>query len=86
MPGQRIMIYTTKFCRDCIKAKEFLFAKGVFFMEIDINEDPVSAEFVMNHNGGMKKVPFLDIEGKYVSGDKFDPVKFERELIKAGAL
>ena len=34
----------------------------------------------------LRKVPTLDIEGSIVSGDRFDPSRFEKDLRAAGAL
>jgi mycoredoxin len=84
--GKHILMYTTAWCSDCRKAKRFLEARGIPYEEIDIELSPEAAEVVMRLNEGMRKVPTLDIEGKIVSGDRFDPARFERDLRDAGAL
>ncbi len=84
--GKRIVIYTTAWCADCRAAKRFLQTKGVPYEEIDIETNPEAAGIVMKLNGGMRKVPTLDIEGTIVSGDQFDPSRFEKDLRDAGAL
>jgi len=84
--GKRIVIYTTSWCPDCRAAKKFLQAKGLPYEEIDIGKSPEAAAVVMKLNDGMKKVPTLDIEGTIVSGDQFDPSRFEKDLRDAGAL
>jgi mycoredoxin len=84
--GKRIVIYTTSWCHDCRAAKRFLDEKGIAYEEIDIEKDPVAAEIVMKLNDGMKKVPTLDVEGKIVSGDRFDASRFENDLRAAGVL
>ncbi len=84
--GKRIVIYTTSWCPDCRAAKKFLTARGVPFEEIDIEKDPEAAGTVMKLNDGLRKVPTLDIEGTIVSGDQFDPSRFEKDLRDAGAL
>ncbi len=84
--GKRIVVYTTSWCPDCRAAKKFLQAKGLPFEEIDIEKNPDAAAVVMRLNGGMRKVPTLDIEGKVVSGDRFDAPRFEKDLRDAGAL
>jgi mycoredoxin len=84
--GKRIVMYTTSWCRDCRAAKNFLQARGIPFEEIDIETSPDAAAIVMKLNGGMKKVPTLDVEGTIVSGDQFDPSRFEKDLRAAGAL
>lgn len=84
--GKRILVYTAAWCRDCRAAKRFLDARGLAYEEIDIEKDPGAAGIVMRLNDGMRKVPTLDIEGTIVSGDRFDPVRFEEELRAAGVL
>jgi len=84
--GKRIVIYTTSWCPDCRAAKKFLQAKSLPYEEIDIGKSPEAAAVVMKLNDGMKKVPTLDIEGTIVSGDRFDPSRFEKDLRDAGAL
>ncbi|HBO69264.1 MAG TPA: NrdH-redoxin [Deltaproteobacteria bacterium] len=79
-------MYTTPWCPDCLAAKKFLAARDLPFEEVDIEQDPEAAVTVMNLNDGMKKVPTLDIEGTIVSGDKFNPARFEKDLRDAGAL
>lgn len=80
------MIYTTSWCPDCRAAEKFLQAKGLPYEEIDIGKSPEAAAIVMKLNDGMKKVPTLDIEGTIVSGDQFDPSRFEKDLRNAGAM
>ncbi len=84
--GKRIVIYTTAWCPDCRAAKKFLKARNLPYEEIDIEKSPEAAAIVMKLNGGMRKVPTLDIEGTIVSGDKFDPSRFEKDLRDAGVL
>ena len=84
--GKRIVMYTTSWCPDCRAAKKFLEARGLPYEEVDIDTNADAAGIVMALNDGMRKVPTLDIEGKIVSGDKFDPSRFEKDLRDAGAL
>ncbi len=82
--GKRILMYTTSWCRDCRAAKKFLDERGIPYEEIDLEKDPAAAETVMRLNDGMRKVPTLDIEGRIVSGDRFDAARFEKDLSEAG--
>lgn len=84
--GKRIVIYTTAWCPDCRAAKKFLQAKNLPYEEIDVEKSPEAAAIVMKMNDGMRKVPTLDIEGTVVSGDKFNPSRFEKDLRDAGVL
>lgn len=84
--AKRIVIYTTSWCHDCWAAKNFLASKNLPYEEIDIEKNPDAAKIVMKLSDGMRKVPTLDIEGTIVSGDKFHPSRFEKDLRDAGAL
>lgn len=84
--GKRIVMYTTSWCHDCRAAKTFLRARGLPYEEVDIDGSPEAAAIVMALNDGMRKVPTLDVEGKIVSGDRFSPSRFEKDLRDAGAL
>ncbi|OGP27082.1 MAG: hypothetical protein A2Z26_00130 [Deltaproteobacteria bacterium RBG_16_66_15] len=79
-------MYTTPWCRDCKAAKKFLAERGVPFEEVDIEQRQEAAQIVMALNDGMRKVPTLDVEGTFVSGDRFDAARFEKDLRAAGAL
>jgi mycoredoxin len=84
--AKKIVVYTTPWCRECKIAKRFLEERGIPYEEVDIEEHPEAAEYVMKVNDGMRKVPTLDVEGILVSGDDFNAARFEKELRAAGAL
>jgi mycoredoxin len=84
--AKKIVIYTTPWCGDCTVAKRFLGERGIAYEEVDIEQHPEAAEFVMSLNDGMRMVPTLDVEGIIVSGDKFNAARFEKDLRAAGAL
>jgi mycoredoxin len=52
-------MYTTVWCGYCIRLKRALEREGVPFEEVDIELDPVAAEYVMQLNGGNATVPTL---------------------------
>jgi mycoredoxin len=83
---KRIVMYTTPWCGDCRRAKAFLAERAVPHEEVDIERDPEAAKIVMALNRGNRSVPTLDVEGTVVSGDRFDPERFEADLRAAGAL
>ena len=56
MSGQLIM-YTTQWCGFCRNLKRQLARDGIEMTEIDIEQDPAAAEFVMSVNGGNQTVP-----------------------------
>ena len=56
MSGQLTM-YTTTWCGFCRNLKRQLNRDGIEVAEVDIERDPVAAEFVMSVNGGNQTVP-----------------------------
>jgi mycoredoxin len=56
--GQLIM-YTTPWCGFCRNLKKQLARDGIEMTEIDIEQDPAAAEFVMSVNGGNQTVPTI---------------------------
>jgi mycoredoxin len=56
VPGQLTM-YTTTWCGFCRNLKRQLNRDGIEVTEVDIERDPVAAEFVMSVNGGNQTVP-----------------------------
>jgi len=54
--GQLIM-YTTPWCGFCRNLKKQLARHGIEMTEVDIEQDPAAAEFVMSVNGGNQTVP-----------------------------
>ena len=84
--ARKIAIHTTPWCGDCKAAKQFLGERGIAYEEIDTEQRPEAAGVVMGLNGGMRKIPTLDVEGTIVSGDKFNAARFEENHRAAGAL
>ena len=56
MSGQLIM-YTTPWCGFCRNLKKQLARTGIEMTEVDIEQDPAAADFVMSVNGGFQTVP-----------------------------
>lgn len=59
-----LTIYSTTWCGYCRRLKTQLDESGIGYMEIDIEDDPASAEFVGSVNGGNHVVPTV----KYADG------------------
>lgn len=77
---QTVRMYSTTWCPDCHRAKAFLKSHGIGIEEIDIEQDPKAAELVMSHNDGKRRVPTLEIGGKYYGNPSFAELA---ELIEA---
>ena len=54
---QPLTMYTTPWCGFCKRLKRQLAAEGIEMTEIDIEQDPAAAEYVMSVNGGNQTVP-----------------------------
>ena len=55
--AQPLTMYTTTWCAFCRRLKSQLAAEGIEMAEINIEEDPAAADFVMSVNGGYQTVP-----------------------------
>jgi mycoredoxin len=54
---QPLTMYTTPWCGFCKRLKRQLAADGIEMAEVDIEQDPAAADFVMTVNGGFQTVP-----------------------------
>ena len=52
-----IVMYSTTWCGYCRQLKRQFVEQGIAFQEINIEETPGAAEFVMSVNGGNQTVP-----------------------------
>jgi mycoredoxin len=75
-----IKMYTTTWCSDCRNAKRFLKVKGIEFDEINIEETPGAAEYVMSVNDGKRKVPTFEIDGRAFDLSPYDERRLRTEL------
>lgn len=63
-----IVIYTTRICPYCDRAKLLLTKKGVEFSEIDVSDDDALRETMTIKAGGRRTVPQIFINGAHVGG------------------
>jgi mycoredoxin len=75
-----ITMYTTEWCSDCHRAKSFMKERGVAFREVNIEDDPEAAALVMKMNNGKRKVPTLEIAGRYFACSPFNAQQLADEL------
>jgi mycoredoxin len=75
-----ITMYTTEWCSDCRRAKSFMKERGVAFREVNIEDDPAAAELVIKVNSGRRKVPTLEIGGRYFACSPFNAQQLADEL------
>jgi glutaredoxin len=77
---EALTIYTTTWCPDCRRTKLFLKERGVEFREVDIEKDPSAEEIVIKANDGKRKVPTLEIGGRFFSCSPFDAEELAENL------
>jgi glutaredoxin len=75
-----ITVYSTCWCADCRRTKQFLRERGIPFREVNVDEDPEAEELVLRVNGGRRKVPTIGVEGRYFACSPFDPYQLAEEL------
>ncbi len=60
--------------------KSFLRARGINFREVNIEEDPSGEAIVIKANNGKRKVPTLEVGGRYFACSPFDAEQLAEEL------
>jgi mycoredoxin len=55
--SQPLTMYTTAWCAFCRRLKSQLARDGIEMAEVDIEQDPAAADYVMSVNGGFQTVP-----------------------------
>jgi len=75
-----VTIYGTTWCCDCRRAKQFLRERGVKFHEVNIDQKQDAEALVLRVNNGLRKVPTIEVEGRYFACSPFDPFRLAEEL------
>ncbi len=75
-----VKMYSTTWCGDCRRAKQFIRERGVTIEEVNIDEQPEAEELVLRVNNGRRKVPTIETEGRYFACSPFDPYRLAEEL------
>ena len=73
-------MYSTDWCVDCWRAKQFLRDRGLTFVEVNVDEEPDAEELVLQVNEGLRKVPTIRIGDRYFACSPFDPYRLSSEL------
>ena len=72
-----VELFTTSWCGYCKKAREFFDARGVSFVEYDIEKDPAAAQRKQEIDG-RPGVPFALVNGQPIHG--FSPSAYDQAL------
>jgi len=73
-------MYSTTWCADCRRAKQFLRDRGVNFVEVNIDEDVDAEDLVFEVNEGRRKVPTIKVGDRFFACSPFDPYQLSSEL------
>ncbi len=66
LPSGGVVMYCTKWCPDCKKARIWLAEKKISFIEVDIYDTPGAEEQVRAWCGGKMITPTFDIDGTII--------------------
>ena len=77
---ESIRLYTTEWCPDCRRAKQFLSERGVLYEEVDVDEDPDAEDLILRVNDGRRKVPTIQVGERYFACSPFDAELLATEL------
>ena len=78
---KKVIIYTGDFCTHCNWAIELLNRKNIKFTEHNIAKDAAKREEMLKKSNGMKTVPQIFIDGKYIGGnDRLQALEREGKL------
>ncbi|HET7100853.1 MAG TPA: glutaredoxin family protein [Terriglobia bacterium] len=73
-------MYTTTWCPDCWRAKQFLADHAIPVEEVNIEHVEGAAEFVIAANHGKRRVPTFEVDGRTFNCSPYDPEKLTLEL------
>ena len=63
----KVEVYSEESCAYCYRAKSLLDAKGVMYLEIDIEQDPSQEPELLNRCGS-STVPQIFVNGVHIGG------------------
>lgn len=55
----KIVMYTTEYCPDCIRAKKFFATNKIPYLSVGLEGNKEATEFVMKINHGCRSVPTI---------------------------
>ena len=55
----RIVMYTTEYCGDCLRAKAFFDTNQIEYIKVNLEGNDLATEFVIRMNQGHRSVPTI---------------------------
>jgi glutaredoxin len=77
-PAGEIVLYCTSWCPDCRRARNWLKANNLDYVEVDIDTNPAASDQVKKWNAGKRITPTFDISGVIIAN--FDEPKLASAL------
>ncbi len=87
----RVVIYATRFCAYCRRARELLDYKGVEYRDVAVDHDPALRR-EMEVRSGRRTVPQIFVDGEHLGGyddlhaleleGKLDPLLFPLTMVR----
>ncbi len=78
LPAGDVVMYCTSWCPDCRRARAYLKARGIQYVEIDIGRDRAAAAQVRQWANGNETTPTFNVKGTIIVG--FDQPRLNRAL------
>jgi glutaredoxin len=78
LPSGGTVLYCSRFCPDCRKARSWLKERGIAYTEVDVNSIPGAGARVREWAGGKLITPTFDIDGTIIVN--FDEEKLTQAL------
>ena len=76
--SEKVKIYSTPTCPFCKMTKEFLWQKGIEFIDYDVTKDREALEEMRRITGGARSVPVIAVCNEVMVG--FDRDRLEQAL------
>jgi glutaredoxin len=77
-PRQGVVLYCTRWCPTCYRARAYFEQRGIPYTEIDINYDKEAAKRVREWANGNQTTPTFEINGAVVVG--YDEIRLNEIL------
>jgi len=79
----KVIMYSTRFCPYCVRARMLLEKKGVEFTDIRVDSKPQLRDEMITRAGGRSSVPQIFIDEEHVGGcDDLYELELEGQLDK----
>lgn len=75
-----VKVYSTKWCTDCMLAKQFLREHSIPYEDFQLETDEEARKYIIGKIGRTAKAPLLEINGKLICCNPFNRLELAAEL------